>query len=74
MSVEIVVGAIGALGSLTAVVLKTLFRNSEESEEVTVTVQRGDERIEKHGVMRAGDASKVLDMVRDQSHAKVAAK
>jgi len=74
MSVEILVGAIGALGSLTAVVLKAISRKSEKSEEVTVTVQRGNERIEKHGVLRAGEASKVLDMLQGEIHSKAATK
>jgi predicted transcriptional regulator len=74
LSLEVIIGAIGALGSLTAAVVKTVLQKAEKSEDVIVTVQRKDERIEKHGTLRAAEISTVLDMVQDDRSSKAAAK
>ena len=65
MSAELIVGAVGALASLTAVLIKTLsHRRENDPESVTITVQRGGDRIEKTGMAQAEDVSRMLDMVK----------
>jgi|HubBroStandDraft_4_1064222.scaffolds.fasta_scaffold815089_2 hypothetical protein len=64
MSVEIIIGAVGALASLAAGLTRMIARSREKSSEsVTVTVRSGAKTIEKQGMLRPEDASRVLKMV-----------
>lgn len=64
MSVEIIIGAVGAVASLAAGLTKLIARSREKSSEsVTVTVHRGAKTIEKQGMLRPEDASRLLEMV-----------
>jgi ADP-glucose pyrophosphorylase len=66
LGLEIVLGALGAAGSVTAAAVRIFSHHSEKSAEVTVSVQQGQERIEKRGVMPADEASRMLAMVRNE--------
>jgi hypothetical protein len=65
VAVELVIGAIGAAVSLGAGLVKTLVHNTKERDEITVTVQRGKDIIEKQGVIRSDKVPTMLDMVDD---------
>jgi hypothetical protein len=48
---------------------------SNKSDRVTVTVERGEVKIERQAVMRPDEASKVLDMVQQpEAHPQVSTK
>jgi hypothetical protein len=62
----VVVAALAVVVSLGAGIFKRWSdRESEKSDRVTVTVQRGGQRIEKEGIMRPDEASRMLEMVED---------
>jgi hypothetical protein len=66
MAIEVVIAAVGALASLGAGLFKQFSESkSAKSDQVTVTVQRGGQTIEKQGIMRPDEAARVLDMVKD---------
>jgi hypothetical protein len=68
-------GAIAAIGSLAAGLIKTLISSKErKSESVTVTVQRGGDTIEKKGMLKPDDATRILDMVDTKSSTTVNSK
>jgi hypothetical protein len=68
VAIEIIAGAVGALASLAAGLAKTIAKSPEKnSDEVTVTVQRSDGRIEERGILRPEDASRILEMVKEES-------
>lgn len=68
MAIEIIVGAVGALASLAAGVVKTIAKSREKnSDEVTVTVQRSDGRIEKRAMLKPEEASRILELVEEDS-------
>jgi hypothetical protein len=66
MAIELIVATLAALGSLGTGLfhrLKASSPDSEKSDQVTVTVVRGQETIERQAAMRPDETSKVLDMV-----------
>jgi hypothetical protein len=71
---ELILGGLAAVGSISAVIVKTLSRRSEKVEPATITVQVGSDRYEKHGVIKADQVARVLDMVRDESELRSAAR
>lgn len=74
MPVEIIIGAVGALGAIVTVLAKIYLKHSDKPEEVMVTVQRGSDKIEKRALMKSDEVSKILEMVGDSPGTRIAAK
>jgi hypothetical protein len=75
---EVAIGAVAAISSLVAGLValtqKLMRSKHQSSESVTVTIQRGSDTIEKKGMLKPDDASKILDMVETRSDSTVHAK